>query len=265
MKFRKNPVEFEAVQFTGDNFDELREFCGKHRTDELDIDTNTHPEIEIFNPIGQHVHWLYDELEHPPTGELWVEANQAWLPIEIGEWVIKDELGFYPCKDEVMQKNNTPIDAECTCPPEEKPTFEQDLVHLLNYHSMERYSGTPDWILAGYLVGVLRQFDCAVKIRANWRGESTEMPALQRLFDTNDIAVLEEPRLRPGQEQKTVPLVHYTNGHRNVLGEAVITVTPDEVGFSADMFDEAAGIILPAIPKGQFSIADTDPLNKGDR
>lgn len=149
---------------------------------------------------------------------------------------------------------------ECTC---EAPTFEQELVALLNKHNMERYSGTPDWILANFLVGTLRQFDCAVKIRANWRGESTELPALQRLFDTNDIAVLEEPRLRPGQEQKTVPLVHYVDGRRNEIGQAVLTVTPGEVGYSVEIIDEVAGIIFPGIPKGQFSIADTDPLNKG--
>lgn len=36
--------------------------------------------------------------------QLWVEANKAWLPLEDGEWVIQDELGFYPCKDVVFSK-----------------------------------------------------------------------------------------------------------------------------------------------------------------
>lgn len=36
--------------------------------------------------------------------QIWVAANEAWLPLEDGEWVIQDELGFYPCKDVVFRK-----------------------------------------------------------------------------------------------------------------------------------------------------------------
>lgn len=173
MRFRKNPVEFEAVQFTGDNFDELREFTG------VRIAPSTGEGIHIFNPIGTFIpdHQFQDR-DPMPTAELWVDANRRWLPIVVGEWVIKDEFGFYPCQDEIMQKNSTPVDAECTC---EAPTFGQEIVHLLNKHNMERYSGTPDWILGNFLEMVLRQFDCAVMMRADWRGESTELPALQTL------------------------------------------------------------------------------------
>jgi len=36
--------------------------------------------------------------------QLWVAANESWLPLDEGEWVIQDELGFYPCKDVVFRK-----------------------------------------------------------------------------------------------------------------------------------------------------------------
>lgn len=36
--------------------------------------------------------------------QLWVAANNSWLPLEEGEWVLQDELGFYPCKDAVFRK-----------------------------------------------------------------------------------------------------------------------------------------------------------------
>ena len=36
--------------------------------------------------------------------QIWVAANNAWLALEEGEWVLQDELGFYPCKDVVFRK-----------------------------------------------------------------------------------------------------------------------------------------------------------------
>lgn len=222
VRFRKLPVEFDAIQFSGYNLEEVRAFCG--------VRFVNGEENEIFNPMGTYLHWLYDEKEHPPTGELWVEANQTYLPIEVGEWVVKDKLGFYPCKDEIIKANNEPVEdgpsvwpAELTDP--ENPTFGQELVTLLNKHSMERYSGTPDWILGNFLEMVLRQFDCAVMMRADWRGESVELPAL------NDLR---------GGRQHEVPLVMYTNGQRNEIGVAKVAVTPGEV--------HASGTIVGAVP-----------------
>lgn len=47
-------------------------------------------------------------------------------------------------------------------------SFRQDLESLLNRHSMENGSNTPDFILANFLVGVLETFDTAVLRRHNW-------------------------------------------------------------------------------------------------
>ena len=61
---------------------------------------------------------------------------------------------------------------ECTC---ETPTFEQELVVLLNKHGMEKHSDTPDWVLANFLVGVLRQFDCGVRLQNESRDEMAKI------------------------------------------------------------------------------------------
>lgn len=67
-------------------------------------------------------------------------------------------------------RNGTP-DAE---PTEQAPTFQQELTRLINKHSREQFSGTPDWIIAEYLMRCLRNFDTTVKMRADSRGESVE-------------------------------------------------------------------------------------------
>lgn len=36
--------------------------------------------------------------------QIWVAANKAWLTLQEGEWVLQDELGFYPCQDVVFRK-----------------------------------------------------------------------------------------------------------------------------------------------------------------
>jgi len=91
-KYRKKPVIIEAVQFTGDNWAEMHAFTG-HRN----VETTSDPcMVDIFTEVGTYLvtHLLGDTTK----AELWVEANRSVLPIEVGEWVIKDELGFYPCK-----------------------------------------------------------------------------------------------------------------------------------------------------------------------
>lgn len=46
--------------------------------------------------------------------------------------------------------------------------FRTDLEHLLNRHSRENGSDTPDFILAEYLAGCLAAWDQAVSLRTAW-------------------------------------------------------------------------------------------------
>lgn len=60
-----------------------------------------------------------------------------------------------------------------------EPTdFTHDLTTLLNRYCAESPSGTPDFILGEFLRNVLREFNEAVSRRAEWRGETVELPAL---------------------------------------------------------------------------------------
>jgi hypothetical protein len=73
--YRKKPVVIEAIQWTGDNLDEIWD-------------------------------WTTAEFVYGPTEvnplRLYVAANDAWLDLEVGEWIIKDSAGFYPCKADIF-------------------------------------------------------------------------------------------------------------------------------------------------------------------
>jgi hypothetical protein len=58
---------------------------------------------------------------------------------------------------------------------QKEPTdLQRDLSSLLNRYSAESVSGTPDFILAEFLIGVLKTYNEAVSKRAEWRGELVE-------------------------------------------------------------------------------------------
>ncbi len=65
--------------------------------------------------------------------------------------------------------------------------FRKDLASLINLHSRENGSNTPDFILAEFLVGCLASFDAAITVREAWYGRgpkpvsretSSETPAV---------------------------------------------------------------------------------------
>lgn len=82
-RYRKKPVEVEAIQWKGSSTTtEVMEFCGTRMDGDL--------ELLNFVPLGF------------PVPKLWVEANQTYLPIELNEWIIRDRLGLYPCKPDIF-------------------------------------------------------------------------------------------------------------------------------------------------------------------
>lgn len=48
--------------------------------------------------------------------------------------------------------------------------FEKELEQLINRHSRERHSGTPDFILAIYMMNCLRAYEHAIYSRQTWMG-----------------------------------------------------------------------------------------------
>lgn len=51
-----------------------------------------------------------------------------------------------------------------------RPDFQGDLQSLINQHSQENLSNTPDWILRDYICNCLEAFNCATKARDDWYG-----------------------------------------------------------------------------------------------
>ena len=58
--------------------------------------------------------------------------------------------------------------------PKESSTFQIELERLLNIHSMENESNTPDFILAQYLKDCLDCFNAATKRRDEWYSIKSE-------------------------------------------------------------------------------------------
>jgi hypothetical protein len=59
-----------------------------------------------------------------------------------------------------------------TSPAQEE--FRRDLQAVLNKHSRENGSNTPDYVLADYLIECLRALDKAILVRGEWHGERTQ-------------------------------------------------------------------------------------------
>lgn len=55
---------------------------------------------------------------------------------------------------------------------QKEPTFREQLASLLNRHSKENESDTPDLILASYLLGALDAFNKATLERERWYGRN---------------------------------------------------------------------------------------------
>lgn len=61
-------------------------------------------------------------------------------------------------------------------PTDEQPTeFERDIAEVINKHSRENESNTPDFILARYVVRALEAFEAASLHREKWFGRSLKI------------------------------------------------------------------------------------------
>ena len=71
-----------------------------------------------------------------------------------------DSLAVYPPTATILTRTKS----------EEQMEFEKELEMLINEHSKENESDTPDFILAQYLKGCLANYEEAVKARDKWYG-----------------------------------------------------------------------------------------------
>lgn len=77
MKFRKLPVVVDAVQFTGDNWDELSEHFGDFEVDSVWVDGDN----------------------------LVLVTLEGEMTAKVGDWIVRGVKGeFYPCKPDIFEQ-----------------------------------------------------------------------------------------------------------------------------------------------------------------
>ena len=89
-KYRKKTVVFDAVQWTGENIQEIKEFAGVYA-------------------------WVYAlaVLEKKLTASLEIETPKGLMSAGIGDYIIKFVSGeFYPCKPDIFEKTYERVEEE---------------------------------------------------------------------------------------------------------------------------------------------------------
>lgn len=91
-----------------------------------------------------------------------------------------------------------PIELEGTMPPDKRGDLRRAIASALNQASAENPSGTPDFILAAYLMDALDAYDKAVRARGQWRGQPAEFYPTPASEDSR----VDDPKL-PAPEKTT--------------------------------------------------------------
>lgn len=83
IRVRKRPVIVRAVQFTGDNWGEVRELTGE---------------------VNFRTVWPHDRPYNPEfTAEVWDRLHATWAGVKPGQWVIEGLAGeFYPHDEDLF-------------------------------------------------------------------------------------------------------------------------------------------------------------------
>ena len=91
-KYRKKPVVVEAVQWNGENIDEIREFAP-----------------EATSIITGRNDWRSGK-KHDTVG-LTVYTLEGAMNAKVGDFIIKGVNGeFYPCKPDIFKKTYTHVE-----------------------------------------------------------------------------------------------------------------------------------------------------------
>jgi hypothetical protein len=84
-RFRKRPVEVEAIRWTGDNEAEIQAFTGVSHFNALDADDREH---------ADDPEW---------TAQVFDDLHSTWVGVYTGQWIIKGvKREFYPCAPDVF-------------------------------------------------------------------------------------------------------------------------------------------------------------------
>lgn len=100
MRFRKKPVEIEAVRWTGANVDEALAFIADGHDDFAHLPNDG----AYVSPGVGHT---------PPTGQLHIPTLEGTMTANPGDWIIRGVQGeFYPCKPDIFEATYEPVEVE---------------------------------------------------------------------------------------------------------------------------------------------------------
>lgn len=92
MKYKKKPVAIDAIQWTGLNLEEIKEFVGK----DLDYSIS-----DAAWQVGKGVPYVIMKI-HTLEGD---------MDVSKGDFIIKGVNGeFYPCKPDIFEKTYEPAE-----------------------------------------------------------------------------------------------------------------------------------------------------------
>lgn len=130
---------------------------------------------EIIIQQNEDGHWVAQHwfrhlkgLPNPNRAGIWVYPTIEETISANKDRAAETEYGFRIIEAEPVQKEEQTTESESF--------LSKDLAALLNGYSQENASGTPDFILAEYLLGALHLYETTIIKRAQWRGESVGLP-----------------------------------------------------------------------------------------
>jgi hypothetical protein len=92
VRARKVPVEVAAVQWTGENAEELGFWTGN-----------------LFDVLDEPDRTYCDDPE--ATAQVFDELHSTWVLVYIGDWIVRGVAGeFFPCRDSVFVETYERVD-----------------------------------------------------------------------------------------------------------------------------------------------------------
>lgn len=98
-RYRKKPVEVDAIQWTGDNHEDVLRFAIAYHPDS--------GPMNHFWPLDPE-----DAGDDPDmTAEVFDNLHSTWIGVYTGNWIIRGVRGeFYPCADDVFRATYEPVE-----------------------------------------------------------------------------------------------------------------------------------------------------------
>lgn len=102
MKYKTKPFEIEAVQFTGDNWEELERFCGVHSAS-----YNPFVDIPNFSPVENY--WPSHTYSIDIVAVVWDYLHETWVGVHANDFIIRgSRKEYYPCDPIVFDSKYEP-------------------------------------------------------------------------------------------------------------------------------------------------------------